>query len=264
MNQTFVIDNNHLNYSFSGKGPVVLLIHGFLESIEIWEDIIDDLKDEYSILAIDLPGHGNSSLFEEEDFSMEYFAQTIYQLLDSLNINEISCIGHSLGGYVSLALLELYPHIIKGICLLHSTAEEDSQEKKRNRNLAIKAMQKSKQKFLTGFVENLFSPTNQKKHVMEINHLTKITKLVSVENSIKTMTAMRDRIDRFQILKTNEIPKYIIIGEDDPILNSNLLIEQAELTDSNYTILNNVGHMGFYEDKKNCLIAIRQFLQISF
>lgn len=260
MRKQIHFENDFIHYSIHGKGPKILLIHGFLESNAIWEDVIEKYKNSFEIIAIDIPGHGESSTFDNDSYSMESYAFYIKQLLDVENIKSTYIIGHSLGGYIALAFLELFPNQVDGICLLHSSASEDSLEKKKCRTFAINDIKRNKEPFIDVFIPNLFSPNNRTINTAEITFLKSITKKVSPTNIIKTMTAIRDRIDRNQVLSEAKTNKYYIIGEDDPVLEKQELIDQAISSNANYTVLNNVGHMSFYEDKKNCLRAIGQFL----
>lgn len=261
--KTLSLDVESIHYNISGSGETILLIHGFMENLSIWNDFSEELSKSHQVISIDLPGHGKSSQFRMEEHSMEWYAQLCYEVLAENDINEIHIIGHSLGGYVALAFLELFEIITRSICLFHSTTLDDSIEKKKTRDLTIKAVQSSHQFFLSQFVPKLFDPENVKKYSIEINQLIKEAKTISQESIIKTTLAMRNRIDRTSILEKAEIPKNIIIGQNDPVIPYYDIEEIAKQTGSSYTIVNNCGHMGFIEQKKCCLNSIKQHLNIS-
>ena len=129
-----------LSYKIVGKGFPVVFLHGFLESVSMWDYLKLEMMNFQSIL-IDLPGHGDS-LNEDEDVpSIEYMAFKVKELLIHLNIKDFSVVGHSMGGYVSLVLKNELNISSSGfilncskVVLLNSNFWEDSEEKKRDRS----------------------------------------------------------------------------------------------------------------------------------
>src|SRR4051812_32476186 len=124
--------NDTLSYQALGKGPAVVLIHGFCEDQSIWSDYIQKLSRDYHVIVPDLPGFGKSSPEFGEAVTMEYYARRVHEVLEIVLQAEerVTFIGHSLGGYVALAFAELYPERINGMGLFHSTAFADNEEKK--------------------------------------------------------------------------------------------------------------------------------------
>jgi len=127
-----------LNHSSTGNGPVVVLLHGFCENNQIWKFFEQELSKNYWVICPDLPGFGLSRL-ETEDSSIEYMADKVYEVLDHYGIRSCTMIGHSLGGYVTLAFAERYVDVLEGIGMFHSTAYADSEERRdaRDRSYAF-------------------------------------------------------------------------------------------------------------------------------
>jgi pimeloyl-ACP methyl ester carboxylesterase len=111
-----------------GKGRVVVLLHGFLGSSQLWEKTIADLSKSYRVIAIDLPGHGKTPCFGYAH-SMDLMAKCVKAVMDSLRLKKYVIIGHSMGGYAGLAFADLFPDHLKGLCLFHSSSYPDSDEK---------------------------------------------------------------------------------------------------------------------------------------
>ena len=84
-------------------------------------------------MCIDLPGHGSSSCFGYTH-SMTLMSECVMAILKHLNIRRFYLIGHSLGGYVSIALGENYPDQIKGLVMFHSSVSDDPPDKKKERD----------------------------------------------------------------------------------------------------------------------------------
>lgn len=122
----------------------------------MWADFAEALSNEFRVICPDLPGIANSPISEDQ-ITLEEVAVS---LEDWMKVNQIEnpiVIGHSLGGYVSLALLELMGNRIKAIGLFHSTAFADDGEKKEMRNRTITFLRKyGVEKFVTSFVPPLF------------------------------------------------------------------------------------------------------------
>src|SRR5690554_3916601 len=110
-----------LNFKVEGKGNPVVLIHGYLENMQMWEDYAKQLSKDFQVIRMDLPGHGDSAVLNEIH-SMELVAREIKEVLDFLKITKTLVVGHSMGGYVSLALTELFPEKVKALVLMNSSS----------------------------------------------------------------------------------------------------------------------------------------------
>ena len=125
--------NVDIYYTDQGKGTAIILIHGFLENASMWNDIAPELSKRNRVITVDLLGHGNSDCLGYVH-SMELFAETIKAVIKHLKIRKYILVGHSLGGYISLALAKTNPLQIKGLCLVNSTSNEDPEERKKTKN----------------------------------------------------------------------------------------------------------------------------------
>jgi len=128
--------NGSINFEAYGSGEVLVLLHGFTESLKIWYDFKDKLAKKFHVILIDLPGHGMSSIINEVH-SMELMADSVKAVIDHLRISSAVMVGHSMGGYVSLAFARKYSSLLKGMGLFHSTSLADSDENKEARERAI-------------------------------------------------------------------------------------------------------------------------------
>ncbi|MBN1339311.1 MAG: alpha/beta fold hydrolase, partial [Bacteroidales bacterium] len=139
MNGHLAFNRGKIHYSDTGTGPAIVLLHGFLESLEIWDDFTKELSKEFRIIAIDLPGFGKSSDVAEVH-TMEMMAKAVYEVLSHLNTGQVVITGHSMGGYAALAFAASHPEKMKGLVIFHSHAAADSEEARINRDRAIRAV----------------------------------------------------------------------------------------------------------------------------
>ncbi|MEZ4779947.1 MAG: alpha/beta hydrolase, partial [Flavobacteriaceae bacterium] len=213
----FQYNNTPIYYHVKGKGPALVLLHGFLESSNIWNNFIRPLSEKYTVITIDLPGHGKSDTVAEIH-TMELMAEAVNSLLISLKISEVILMGHSMGGYVALAFTELFEEKVGKLLLLNSTTEADSTERKENRNRAIDLITKGKNPFLSMAIPHLFSETSRKTFSEAIEILKKEAFLFPTEGIIANIKGMRNRKERTFVLKNFSKEKWIICGIEDPIV----------------------------------------------
>lgn len=247
-------------YRERGKGEAVVLLHGFMEHSEMWDFHAKELSHTYRVITIDLPGHGKSGNLGYVH-SMELMADAVKAMLKALDIRRCHMIGHSMGGYVALAFAETEPDMLKSLTLFHSTASEDTPEKKKNRLKAIKIIKKDLVRYVNEAIPALFY-RGIKLYTQQI----KKAKRMALENSNRGIVAaqqgMHDRIDRTIILPFAPYRLHYIIGEFDEILPAEKLKEEASYNKkTTVTFLEDCGHMGHVECPLESLKAIRMFLK---
>ena len=105
-------DNGPFTLVDYGSGPVILLLHGFPDSKELWKYQIQALADDgYRIIAPDLRGYGNSpSPLEKEQYSIPILMSDVIEILDKLNLDKVHLIGHDFGAALSWFLVKSYEH----------------------------------------------------------------------------------------------------------------------------------------------------------
>lgn len=264
MIKTAKFKNGNIHFSDTGKGRVVVLLHGFLGSHEIWEQTISNLSKSYRVIAIDLPGHGGSDNFGYVH-TMDLLAKSVKAVLDHLHLKKYVLIGHSMGGYAALAFADLFPDNIKGICLYHSSAYADSEEKKRDRTRSIKVVKANHRIYTTEVIRNLFASKNLKYLKKELSFASKIAGKTKKQGIISALEGMKDRPDRSVILGLVEYPIMMVIGEHDNVLPAWQLMEQSQKIQNRHLLyLEHDGHMGFLESPKASNKALRAFLRACY
>lgn len=259
-----IYKGSEVAFSDQGKGRVVVLLHGYLGSHLIWKETIDNLKKNYRVIAIDLPGHGGTGNFGYAH-SMNLMASAVKSVLDQLRLKKCVIIGHSMGGYAALAFADLFPDYLKGICLYHSSAYADSEEKKTDRLRAVELVKKSRTVYTKATIKNLFASKNLKYLKKEIAFATAIAKSTKKEGIVAALLGMKDRPNRDIILGLVNYPIMMIIGEHDNVLNHNMLLEQSRLVKNLHLLyLEHDGHFGFLESPIQSNKALRKFLRQCF
>ncbi|RNI26199.1 alpha/beta fold hydrolase [Rufibacter latericius] len=252
---------NTLAYTEAGTGPALVFLHGFCESKDVWTDFIKPLVHQFRVIALDLPGHGESPA--TQDFSMESQARQVQETLKELQVEKCLLIGHSMGGYVSLAIAELFPELLYGLCLFHSSALPDTEEKKDSRNKTAEFVQKHGiDKFMDSFVAPLFAESNRVSCADAIEKMQAIGKATPQETVLGCLQAMRDRPDRTEVLKTTAAPVFFIAGKEDPAVPLEATLQQCHLPENSMTyFLGHVGHMGMFENTALTRQALLKFAE---
>jgi len=259
MNSCITYKNNNINFSIEGKGAAVVLLHGFLEDISMWKNITQELKKNYKIITIDLLGHGKTDCLGYVH-AMETMADVVKEVLKSQRIRKVTLIGHSMGGYVGLAFAEKYVENVKGLCLMNSTAQADTEERKELRLRAIQMAHKNYEAMVTMSVNNLFTQTIRPAIVQEIEMSKKVALNTSVQSYIACVEGMRIRKNKEVVLKSATFKKMIIVGEKDPVLNYESILKEAKRTETRVVSFPN-GHMSHIENPKELLSTIKSFLK---
>lgn len=252
--------NQPIRYKTVGLGKTVVLLHGFLESLEIWDSFSEMLSKHFNVISIDLPGHGESSSFGEAH-SMNLMAETVNAVLDHLKIEHCVIAGHSMGGFVAVHFASLYPERVKGFGFFHSNADADSPEAKNNRNRTIAILNKNYISWVNQFIPDLFAACNKDKYIPEIKHLQQIAGKMNASQIIAAQMGMRDRESKLAFLETTELPVFYIIGKDDSKMVVSKVMEQILLPKHcELLLLANVGHMGFIEAKEITMNFLQGFI----
>ncbi len=246
-------------YTDHGKGSAIVLLHGFLENSSIWDAFISTLSKKNRVLCIDLLGHGQTGCLGYIH-TMEQMADAVKAVLEHLKINNTFVFGHSMGGYVALALAENHKDRVKGLCLVNSTAKADTKEKKENRDRAITAVKENHKIFIQLAISNLFSPKNRSVFSEEIKAIKQEALKTPLQGIVAALEGMKIRKDRTTLLRNSTFKKMIIVGKEDPVLEYSALIRQTKNTNIE-TVIFPDGHMSYIENRQELLQKIMHFIE---
>lgn len=239
----------------------VVLLHGYLESMIVWDEFVDLLKDKVRVVTLDLPGHGVSTIVGEVH-TMEFLADCVANTMSALGIERYSVVGHSMGGYVALAMLDKYKEHIESITLLHSTTSADCQEKCDRRRREIELIKAGKKNTLARLVPHAgFAPENAKRLKDYIEDIAELILLTEDEGVIAILGGMIERKSRGEQLRDSGIPHLFIFGRHDYYIPVEVADEMiAADAGAKVLWLEHSGHMGFYEEPELTANAILEIV----
>jgi pimeloyl-ACP methyl ester carboxylesterase len=121
------LDNPSISYIDEGKGEYTLiLIHGLASNAGFWRYNIPELSKHFRVVAIDLPGYGKSQK-GNYSYSLSFYAETIKNLIDELNLKNVVLAGHSMGGQISIIFALKYPDKLSKLILAAPAGFEEFQ-----------------------------------------------------------------------------------------------------------------------------------------
>jgi pimeloyl-ACP methyl ester carboxylesterase len=257
-----IFNSKKIRYCDNGSGIVVLLLHGYLESSRIWDGFASKLSSKYRVLSVDLPGHGLSET-NGELHTMEYMAKGIYNILLELKIEKVFIVGHSLGGYVALSFLDLFPERLSGFCLFHSHPFADGNETQEKRIREIGVVNAGKKNIMyPDNVTKMFANGNLKKFAAELERCKKIASQTPGDGIIAVLNGMMARPSRLNLMERGRIPCLWILGRMDNYINCDAVIAKVEMPqNSSVVILEESGHIGFIEEEERSVKVVTEFIE---
>ena len=252
-------------YRIEGQGKPVMLLHGFAEDGKVWNNQVEILKRESLLIIPDLPGSGNSEKLEG-NCRMDDYAEVIKAIVDQelKDHKTFSMIGHSMGGYITIAFAEKYPALLNSFGFFHSSSYSDDTKKIEIRKKGIEFIKNNGvEAFLKTSAPNLFSQKTKKERPDLIEKLIKLGVSISAETLIQYYEAMMSRPDRTHVLKSFSKPVLFIIGKNDTAVPIDASLEQSHIPAiSSIHILQDSAHMGMWEETELTTEILSNFLTL--
>jgi pimeloyl-ACP methyl ester carboxylesterase len=257
----FSYSGGRIHFSDSGNGTVIVLLHGYLESSEVWNGFAEKLTSEFRIISVDLPGHGLSDVYGEVH-SMEFMAQAIKELLKALGLKKVFLTGHSLGGYVTLAFLENFSGNLSGYCLFHSQPFPDTPAalEKRRREIEIVKVGKKNLMYPDNVI-SMFATSNLETFSGAVQRSKDIASRIPGEGIIAVLNGMMIRPSRLAVMEKGKVPCLWILGSMDNYIPCEFIQTMVNLpANARVVVLKNSGHMGFIEEEKLAVKVVSDFV----
>lgn len=249
------VNGIQIAYTRKGAGKPLVLVHGYPLDHTIWDDVLTLLENDFDIILPDLRGFGESDVVEEK-YKIADMAADIAGLLDQLGIEKTAIVGHSMGGYISLAFAHAYPGRVLGLGLVASQAPADPPERKQGRYDAAAEIMKTG---VGPVAESMSAKLTPDKRVQAyVRGLIAAQQPAGLAGALK---AMAERDDSTSILSSFHFPVVLVHGEADELIpiqrahDIKVTLPQAALTE-----LSGVGHMPMMENQEATASALKKLL----
>lgn len=250
----------HISDSKNGD-TVLVLLHGYLETLYIWEDFRSLLDSRIRTLAIDLPGHGLSGSFYEN--TMDRTASVIKDVLSICGVEKAYLAGHSMGGYAAIKFAESYPEQCSGVMLLNSNPFADSPEKINDREREMEIVRADKLVYLAqSSIPKMYSPDNLRKFDDKIQETIEICETHDPEGIVSSIKGLMKREDMSGFWKNCSMKTAMIFGDNDkfmPVEKAREIIEMFK--NSKSYIIEGTGHNSFIEKAPEVAEIVNGFVE---
>lgn len=251
-----------INYTDTGSGTPLLLVHAFPLNSQMWEPQIEALSDRFRLIAPDLRGFGGSDAPDDRaQYTVELFADDLKAVLDDAGVDQAVVCGLSLGGYVAFAFLRKYRSNVKALVLADTRPEADAPENitKRTGQQDMVASEGT-----AGLIEALpgallGEPTREKKP--DVVAHAKALMDNPAAGFIGALEAMKQRPDSTADMAGIDLPTLIIVGENDGLTPPELSRNMHEhIGGSTLVVLPEAGHLSNLESPEAFNGALAEFL----
>ncbi|MFM7710020.1 MAG: alpha/beta fold hydrolase [Ferruginibacter sp.] len=250
-----------IHYRVFGSGKPLVLLHGFGMSGSVWNKTAIALSSQFQVIVPDLAGTSESLASIPTDWTLEQHAESIHAILSYEQIDRVTMIGHSMGGYIALSFADRYQQHLQGMGLFCSTAYADSNVRKQNRVKAIAFIQQhGTLAYLKTSIPTLFAP--QYRSDPMVASLIAENSRIEADTLIAYQAAMCRRTDYAGWLNGSKIPLLLVAGEQDeiiPLQESLTLCGRAMVTE--WGVLPGTGHMAMLEQPEMTVEVIQHFMR---
>ncbi len=246
----------HVNESGKGENAI-LLLHGYLETLYIWEEFRKMLPGSSRIVSIDLPGHGLTGSRPECN-SMEFCAAVVKCICDKLGICKATVIGHSMGGYIGQRFLKDYPGYVSALIHFNSNPYADNPDKKDQRLKEMELIKNGKLTHLAQIaIPNMYAKENLRQFDEKIAETVEICETHDPIGIASSVCGLMTREDNVELLRTASVPVAFIFGDSDSYASMEVIRKiQSDLPDAKHFIIKNTGHNSFIERPVSVMEAI--------
>lgn len=252
-----------LAYEEHGKGPPILLVHGFPFNRSMWQEIAKGLAENHRVIVPDLRGFGDSDVIPGVA-TMEAMADDLKGLLTALGVSDRIVLGGlSMGGYVALAFARKYPQDLAGLILCDTRARADTDQAKKNRQrLAERVIREGTQFIADDMLPRLCCEQTFRIRPDLIEQIRTMILRASPEGVAAASLGMAERPDSMSLLGALPCPALILVGQFDVISPPEEMEEMARaIPHANFVVIPDAGHLAPLEQPTMVLNAVRDWLK---
>ncbi|MBR1539234.1 MAG: alpha/beta hydrolase [Bacteroidales bacterium] len=250
----------------AAQRPCLVLLHGYLETMYVFNELVDALKDRCRLIVIDLPGHGlTDSAPAGQDGgrvnSIAFCAQVVAGVMDRCGVEKAVIAGHSMGGYVTLKFLEDFPGRAEKAILLSSHPFPDAPEKAADRKREKDLIAAGKLSALAAIsIPKMYHEDNLRACDEKIRETVELCETHDPEGIIFSIEGLRTRTDTQAVMQHPPVPLMLVHGDHDNFQPLEMVERMKVLfPDVRYRLVPGSGHNAFIERQDEVVAAISEF-----
>ena len=248
----------NLAYDERGSGPAIVFIHGHPFNRHMWRPQLA-LADQFRLVALDLPGYGDSPV-RAETITMRALADSVIDLLDSLEIQTAVVVGLSMGGLVAMELGLGYPERAPGLVLAATTAAPVGPGEAETRRAAAAEMEENGMlKTSLEMGGRLFGPQARKDPAL-VGAVFEMMISTLPAGAAAALRGRAERPDYSSLLPGLRVPALVVAGDQDDYAPEAVLDQLvASLPEPELLVLDGIGHLPNLEAQESFNSALRAF-----
>jgi proline-specific peptidase len=255
------VENLVIHYEIEGQGAPLIILHGMGNNSQSWKKQLKSLSKQFTVIAWDAPGYGKSSDPKVELKEFKQFADVLKGIIQKLNYESVSLLGHSMGSAIALDFCYRFPEMVDALIISDATrgaAALSKEENERRLNNRLNNIETIEPKELAKLrVKELLSPQPDpviKKEAERIYSQIRPMGFRSVAYSLF-------HLDQMDILSSIAVPTLVICGEFDrvtPVSESQIFHEAIK--GSKFVTIPGTGHLCYQEDPNRFNGIVLDFL----
>ena len=244
-----------------GPGEPLVLLHAFPLNGRMFEPQMEAFSEGRRVVAPDYPGFGRSPRTPAQP-DIRYYAEGVLGLLDRLGLERVVLGGVSMGGYVALGCMRLFPERVSGLILADTRPDADSEETRENRkNMARRVADEGVEVLIELQMRRLLARDTLENNEEVVEEVRGMILESSPGGVVAALGALRERPDSTPLLEKIEVPTLVIGGEEDGISSPEVMGAMAEkIPDSRHVTLPRAGHLSNLEAPEGFNAALKEFL----
>jgi pimeloyl-ACP methyl ester carboxylesterase len=244
-----------------GPGEPLVLLHAFPLNGRMFEPQMEAFSEGRRVIAPDYPGFGRSPRTPAQP-DIRYYAEGVLGLLDRLGLERVVLGGVSMGGYVALGCMRLFPERVSGLILADTRPDADSEETRETRkNMARRVADEGVEVLIELQMRRLLARDTLENNEEVVEEVRGMILESSPGGVVAALGALRERPDSTPLLEEIEVPTLVIGGEEDGISSPEVMGAMAEkIPDSRHVTLPRAGHLSNLEAPEGFNAALKEFL----
>lgn len=248
-----------------GRGPVLVLVHGFPFAADSWAADATALCDEMRVIAPSMRGFGSTEATADA-MTIESMADDVAAVLDALGVAVPVVVGGlSMGGYVALAFARRAPQRVRALLLADTRAEPDSDEARANREKAIAQVERGElETFVEGLLDTILAPSTRSSRPDVVARIRAMAVAADGKAVVAALRALRDRPDARPGLAAIDVPVAVVVGERDALTPPEVSRTMAAAIPKGLAkvhVIPDAGHLSNLERPEELRAIVRGFVR---
>lgn len=247
--------------------PCLFLLHGYLETMYVFNELVEALKPFYRVIVIDMPGHGLTDSAPADASgqrvnSLAFAGDVVAGVMDKCGVEKAIVAGHSMGGYVTLKFLQDHPDRAEKAILLSSHPFPDAPEKSADRQREKELIAAGKLPLLADVsIPKMYAEDNLRACDEKIRETIELCETHDPEGIISSIEGLRTRPDLQPVMQQPPVPLLLIHGDHDNFQPLEMVAKLKDLFPKvSYHLIPETGHNAFIERQDEVVEAMKTFI----